>query len=321
MPESIATKASYHQDGNHSAIRLDSYFYISKWGPSALVEHHPYFVPSAYQPWKTMKYYIRKPIITGPKDFCINQTKTYSVSNAPAGFTWDKSSNLSISGSGASISVSATNSGTGWISVKAGSIEVARYNITVASTAPVISYIQGAEVVSQYTSYPYYIELSNYTYGVTYSWSILSGGHYIYPYGPESNYAEISFYDYWSYCLNVSASNACGSDYAYKYIWVGYSPSPPPYPNPVSDILNVEINQQMIDRAKGLQQTTGKNSNSNPVFDIRLYNDLGILMRYTTTRGGTVQIDVSSLSNGFYYLHIFDGVSGKPEMHQISVQR
>jgi hypothetical protein len=59
VTESKATKVSYHQDGNHSAIRLNSTWYQSKWGASALVKHHPNDVPVVYQPSLTKKYYNR----------------------------------------------------------------------------------------------------------------------------------------------------------------------------------------------------------------------------------------------------------------------
>lgn len=56
VPEKIATKVSYHRDGNHSAIRLNSNLYESKWGwGGPLVKHGPNDVFSIYQPAKTKK--------------------------------------------------------------------------------------------------------------------------------------------------------------------------------------------------------------------------------------------------------------------------
>ncbi len=56
VPEKIATKVSYHRDGNHSAIRLNSNLYESKWGwGGSLVKHGPNDVFSIYQPAKTKK--------------------------------------------------------------------------------------------------------------------------------------------------------------------------------------------------------------------------------------------------------------------------
>jgi hypothetical protein len=64
VSENNATKVSYHQNGNHSAIRLNSTWYQSKWGQSALVKHHPNDVPLTYQPSLTKKYYIRNIVTT-----------------------------------------------------------------------------------------------------------------------------------------------------------------------------------------------------------------------------------------------------------------
>ena len=97
--------------------------------------------------------------------------------------------------------------------------------------------------------------------------------------------------------------------------------SPSVYPNPASDILNIEIDQEIVDAVKALLQASGaKYSNNEPVFDIRMYNIFGNTVRSTTTNGGTVQFDVSVLPDGFYYIHIYDGVSNKPEKHAVIVK-
>lgn len=56
VDESIATKVSYHESGNHSAIRINSDWYQSKWGNGPLVKHHPNNVPIGYQPSLQKKY-------------------------------------------------------------------------------------------------------------------------------------------------------------------------------------------------------------------------------------------------------------------------
>ena len=57
VPENRATKVVY--TGNHSAVRLNSTWYQSKWGSSALVKHKPTNTPVGYNPSATKKYYIR----------------------------------------------------------------------------------------------------------------------------------------------------------------------------------------------------------------------------------------------------------------------
>jgi hypothetical protein len=106
VTESEATKVSYHQSGNHSAIRLNSTWYQSKWGANVLVKHHPNDVPPSYQPSMTKKYYkLQPPTISGPDNPYSFQQITYTINNLPAGttVTWSGSSNVSmISGQGTS---------------------------------------------------------------------------------------------------------------------------------------------------------------------------------------------------------------------------
>ena len=86
------------------------------------------------------------------------------------------------------------------------------------------------------------------------------------------------------------------------------------YPNPANDILNIEID---VDAALAQLQLSARTSLT---FDIHLYNDQGGLMRQATSKGGVVQFNVANLPDGFYYLHVYDGVSVKPEMLQIIIK-
>lgn len=86
VSESEATKVSYHESGNHSAIRINNDWYQSKWGSYALVKHHPNDVPSGYNPSLTKKFYKRSipsnMSITGQTYIC--SFADYSVLNLPA---------------------------------------------------------------------------------------------------------------------------------------------------------------------------------------------------------------------------------------------
>ena len=63
------------------------------------------------------------------------------------------------------------------------------------------------------------------------------------------------------------------------------------------------------------------NGGHEPSFDVRLYDGQGHLIRQTATKGDDVRFNVSNLHNGIYYLHVYDGVSEKPEMQQIIVEQ
>jgi hypothetical protein len=83
--ESDATKVSYTY-GNHSAIRLNSTWYQSKWGNTALVQHHPNDVPPVYNASQGMTFYKRAPMhISGPTVPC--GTSTYVLENLFTGCT------------------------------------------------------------------------------------------------------------------------------------------------------------------------------------------------------------------------------------------
>ena len=85
VPESLATKVRYSDE--HSAVRLSSNLYLSKWGSWPLVEHAPNNVPAGYG--APYKYYKRTPSITGPLIIC--STVTYYLGeDLPTGYsvTW-----------------------------------------------------------------------------------------------------------------------------------------------------------------------------------------------------------------------------------------
>ena len=84
------------------------------------------------------------------------------------------------------------------------------------------------------------------------------------------------------------------------------------YPNPVSDILTIEID---ADAAQSLQPERASLN-----FDVRLYDEQGNLLCQTKTQGGTVEFNVSGLPDGFFYLHVYDGVNSRPVMQQIIIE-
>lgn len=95
------------------------------------------------------------------------------------------------------------------------------------------------------------------------------------------------------------------------------------YPNPASGILNIVIDKPAYELTRSASQaTTGSKSLAKePVFDIRLYDGQGNLLRHAKVKDGSVQFDVSGLTEGIYYLHVYDGIREKPDMRQIIVKR
>ena len=76
------------------------------------------------------------------------------------------------------------------------------------------------------------------------------------------------------------------------------------YPNPTGNILNVEIEAETTEIT----------------YDIRLYDGQGNMLRNAKTKGGTIEFNVANLPNGIYYLHVYDGVNGTPEIQQIVIE-
>jgi len=78
--------------------------------------------------------------ITAPGIICPGTPVQFSVANAPAGISWDKSSNINIiSSSNNSATVSATAAGTGWVGVYMGAVELARKTVQIGTPVGSIS--------------------------------------------------------------------------------------------------------------------------------------------------------------------------------------
>ena len=203
-----------------------------------------------------------------------------------------------------------------------------RYNLDVCTSAPVFDYIDGPTTITPSGNSVYYE--SNFSNGGTpteYEWSISGAPSSWYDiFGNGSSSAYLYFYGEADYYVQVICYNACGSDYgtmmieAHNYKGKGKQEEEKEeveeqvftvYPNPVDDILTVEIDEQDVQQQAKAASIT---------YDIRLYDAFGALRHQTTTKNSSTQINVSNLPNGFYYLHIYDGVSDKPDMKTIVVK-
>ena len=306
--------------GDHSALLISPGvngqppIYESKWGTWG-VYRHPGNIwlfttyPSNHQYYK--KAALATPVITGFNSICYGSPRSFSATNWSQGYYWDKSSNLSLSSTtNSSITVSAANSsssGAGWVSIKNSSgTELTKYNLWVGG--PTIS-VTGPTSATLGSGKSYQASSNNYSGpAITgYEWEISPTSGTVYNYGYT---ATVYFNAATSYMVRCRARNACGyGPWAHIYVNVTRSASPV-YPNPVDDILYVEVGSNADPNAR----------NAAPAYDIRLYNGQGIQVLQKSANGGTVQLDVSRLPDGIYYLHIYDGVSSTPEMHQIIVK-
>ena len=267
----------------------------------------------------TAKFNPLPPVISGATLICSGSSQTFSASSWQSGYTWSKSSNLNLSGSGSSVSVSAASgaSAAGWVSVNLGGQELTRKEVWVG--APLVAAISGQLSVqcNQYYTYTAVLQDASNSNPTSYQWVLTPSGSGNVIYNGDGKTVQICFYDTNSYKIECRANNTCGQG-AYYDIWVSssYSPAPPPfisYPNPVSDVLYIEVEQPDENNTN-----VGQNAFT---YEIRLYDGLGNLVRQTDTKGGsTTQFNVANLPNGIYYLHLYYGINKTPAIQKIVIQ-
>jgi len=270
---------------------------------------HPFTAPA---PYTLDGIGVALPVITGSKLICAGTNYNFNATNWN-GYTWSCSSNVIInSTSGNFVNVYGTNtSGPGWLSVVSGLIEVVRYNLWVGT--PVLSYITGPSSVSVNGYYNYEVIYdSSQPMPSTFKWTFSESGAGAYSFNASSS-VGFSFYNTGAYQILCQATNSCGTGNTtaigvWAYAKSSSNSIATVYPNPVVDILYIEIDPPA-------------DSKTQITFDVRLLDVQGNLLRQTFSKGGTVEFNVSNLPDGSYYLHIYNGVDSKPEVHQIAVER
>ena len=133
-------------------------------------------------------------------------------------------------------------------------------------------------------------------------------------YGANTAFLDVAFYNAGNYQLVVRATNAHGvGEYCVRgltvYNTTSYSATKV-YPNPATDVLNVNL------QSSDMQTFSVTNKSA---YQIRLFNGQGNLVRQATTSGEEIQLNVSSLPNGYYYLHIYMDNENKPEIHKVII--
>lgn len=265
--------------------------------------------------------------ISGPSTICAGNIYTFTTTG-PSSIIWSNSSYLTFTSSnfGTQVSVKGTSQGLGSLSIVDGSTgnNLGNVVVTINPAAPIFYEIDGDASVK--INVPkQYAAIFNGGTPTSYSWSVSGAPSNYYSILNDTNsaYLYIVFYEPATYDLNISASNSCSSDWGQKFLYVTRSGSPYSYyPNPVSDILNIEIDAQAVLNAQSQQPnlSSGTPLKIDPLFDIRIYDGQGNLLRQTFSKGGLVQFNVSSLPDGIYYLHIYDGLGNNSFMAQIVVE-
>ncbi|MDR2773906.1 MAG: T9SS type A sorting domain-containing protein, partial [Tannerella sp.] len=263
------------------------------------------------------------PGISGPSLLCSGSSGTFTVSNAPPGYTWTCSSSLtsgSSSGNNKTFTASSSGDAPGWVAVNQGSVELARKEVWIGkpydtqSTHTIsVSLDSPTPITPSLTAHRQKMGITNY-YWV---WHMNDGGATLSnPYGTQATVTITQSSG--KYRLKAYGINSCGGYtsgiplFMYEFSVGEALYRMTAYPNPVSSVLNVQLEEQELETASsssGRQTVTG----SAPVYTIRLYNAAGTLVLQTTANDvGTVQLNVGSLPNGIYTLHVHDGTDSPP---------
>ena len=250
--------------------------------------------------------------ISGPFYMCVGSSSSFSASTWGSGYEWRASSNLGLSSYATQTITVTVNSylADTWIAFYSPSAAnpLDSIQVTISTGTPSIS-IYGpssvdVDIPGQTWGNSFWISSSDPNI-LEYEWVFNSPYGNLYDYG---SWANLYIWTAGSYRIEARARNACGwGSWQFHYINASRGTAMAAYkvyPNPVKDILYIDIDQQQSLSNANRQQLR---------YDIRLYDTQGNLaLNTTTTQTGTIQIDVSNLRNGTYMLQIFDGVDPKP---------
>jgi hypothetical protein len=130
-------------------------------------------------------------------------------------------------------------------------------------------------------------------------------------------YASVSIGVAGVYTLYAKAKTSCGTSpaptFVYNFVVTrGGSGNSFFFPNPVSDVLTVDLDEYAASRDPSLS------AQAVPTYDVRLYDTMGKLVIQQSAQSGTLQFNVSKLPNGIYFLRIYDGANA-PESFQVIV--
>ena len=265
--------------------------------------------------------------IVGPTRF--QSPETYTLFSVPQGATvqWSAGGGpFSLSGT-TNTSATVVWSGTGYhggtLSASIGGVLAARKNIS-----PCLPVITGPDVVNSVSGGTFTAHNLLTVPGVNYVWSCSSNLEQLGGSGTSGTFRATSEGAAW---VRISGPSYL-DDMVPAQLNVYASMSPvqvTAYPNPTSGILNIEIDGTAVASMQAQEALPPpvtdvkrlKQGQASP-FDLRLYDRQGTLLREAkATKGGTVQWSVANLPSGIYYLHIYDGLSDKPDMRQIVVEK
>ena len=201
--ESEASKVVYYMN-SHSAIRINSSKYESKWGSGPLVQHPPNVGPAGYYPTSTKTYYKSTAYLDGPTTICGEES--YVVYNSNYTVYWSCSPNLTMidGNTGSYKTFVATGTGSTWVRATIGSFVLEKTGITVTGTYPAPTSSNANASVNSYVS----INPPNSSYNYEYYCDKEGNGMHFMSSSGSSTSVYISSPG--SYTVTAHAMNACG---------------------------------------------------------------------------------------------------------------
>jgi len=265
---------------------------------------------------KTIQACVRT--ITGPSTICPSGTYSLNTGESPI---WGVSGgNFNVSSVGSSLTTTVTalsSNSSGWVTAYYDGKTVIYPIVSCSNLPPPLPVIQGPDYVSSCANATAFTlssgQATSWSVNPPYEFTIVSSNATsasIKVNNPSSNGV-----------LGVIVAVLSGSGGISKpFTTKSCSSSVMAFPNPASDILNIEFDQEVIEQAKSIEQTNFRSITQDATYEIRLYDRYGILLRQAQTRGEKVEFNVTNLSNGMYFLHIYNGINERPEMRKIIIQ-
>ena len=232
----------------------------------------------------------------GPKLLCLGVNDYFTISHVPSGISWTKSSNINMSGSGSSVTVSGNANGPGWVGVTYNGV-LFKYDVWVGVPS-FIQFIDGPQFVVPIAETNYYAYSNQQIQDIqqpSFQWTLnpMNGSGFNY-YKDKATVQLVPG----SYTLSCTVSNVCGSSNTVsKEIGSGMCLVSP---NPFSSSITLTFNTYGTYSVSILDYLSGST----------VYGPFNFT-GYTTTE------TTSGFPNGLYLLKVVSFPSGKTETQPI----
>ena len=324
----------YEQD--HSAVTtIHSDSVISKWRDMPLAKHK---IEDSPYGGIGLKYYIKKPSISGPSSIC--SQATYTIDNLPEGATVQWSVNIPyVTLQPGQDSVIVQKTGSGFINLTAsifinGTLitTIVKEDILVGGVAGLgLSSYSNLQMLDDGSYYKILPSSGAWSYrgsltvvasgsNLNYSWSETYASSNFIQWSANGSTVDVySKYDNLNLTLKCTASNSCGSMNRYYSFTTRTNPILPESiilsPNPASDYVDVTVFNE--EEGQTEKTTSAVSFKSSPHYQIQLWNSSGLIKTIQTDQP-SYQLDLTGVPPGFYYVHVIK--DGQTYRRQLVVQ-